>query len=95
MASVRPVRPIDLLKLATANPDYLTEAYNIGFYLEYLTRWPHLCRVIKGHDGKIGGYGMQYISSLFRCYMLMFCYPTASPPMSRRNTHTAPPLAAV
>ncbi|KAF2192756.1 n-acetyltransferas-like protein [Zopfia rhizophila CBS 207.26] len=56
MATIRPMRPADLLKISSTNLDHLTETYNIGFYLEYLTKWPDLCRVIEGHDGKIEGY---------------------------------------
>ena len=58
MATVRPMRADDLFKFNTCNLDHLTETYNTGFYLEYLAKWPHLCRVIEGHDGKIEGYSM-------------------------------------
>jgi N-terminal acetyltransferase B complex catalytic subunit len=50
------MRPADLLKISSTNLDHLTETYNIGFYLEYLTKWPDLCRLIEGVDGKIEGY---------------------------------------
>jgi len=50
------MRSDDLFKFNTCNLDHLTETYNTGFYLEYLAKWPHLCRVIEGHDGKIEGY---------------------------------------
>ncbi|OCK81584.1 acyl-CoA N-acyltransferase [Lepidopterella palustris CBS 459.81] len=56
MASIRPMTVMDLLKFSSTNLDHLTETYNIGFYLEYLSKWPDLCRVIEGHDGKIEGY---------------------------------------
>lgn len=56
MASIRPMVAMDLLKISSTNLDHLTETYNIGFYMEYLTKWPDLCRVIEGHDGKIEGY---------------------------------------
>ena len=56
MATIRPMRPDDLLKFSSTNLDHLTETYNIGFYLEYLTKWPELCQVIEGIDGKIEGY---------------------------------------
>jgi N-terminal acetyltransferase B complex catalytic subunit len=46
----------DLFKISTTNLDPLTETYNVGFYLEYLTKWPDLCRVIEGVDGNIEGY---------------------------------------
>ncbi|KAH8726787.1 acyl-CoA N-acyltransferase [Phaeosphaeriaceae sp. PMI808] len=56
MASIRLMRPNDLLRISTTNLDHLTETYNIGFYMDYLTKWPELCQVIEGIDGKIEGY---------------------------------------
>jgi ribosomal protein S18 acetylase RimI-like enzyme len=50
------MRPNDLLLISSTNLDHLTETYNIGFYMEYLTKWPELCQVIEGMDGKIEGY---------------------------------------
>lgn len=64
MASVRPMEPTDLFRFASTNLDHLTETYNVGFYVEYLTKWPHLCRVIEGHDGQIEGYSA-YINLCF------------------------------
>ncbi|KAH7126862.1 acyl-CoA N-acyltransferase, partial [Dendryphion nanum] len=56
MSTIRPMRPNDLFRISSTNLDHLTETYNIGFYLEYLTKWPDLCRVIEGIDGEIEGY---------------------------------------
>jgi N-terminal acetyltransferase B complex catalytic subunit len=56
MSTIRPMRASDLLRITTTNLDHLTETYNISFYLEYLTKWPDLCRVIEGIDGQIEGY---------------------------------------
>ena len=56
MASVRPMRAMDLFKFNTCNLDHLTETYNVQFYFEYLSKWPQLCRVIEGSDGEIQGY---------------------------------------
>ncbi|KAF1838575.1 n-acetyltransferas-like protein [Decorospora gaudefroyi] len=56
MATIRPMEPTDLLRISATNLDHLTETYNIGFYLEYLTKWPELCQVIEGIDGEIQGY---------------------------------------
>ncbi|KAF2420515.1 n-acetyltransferas-like protein [Tothia fuscella] len=56
MASVRPMTASDLFNFNTCNLDHLTETYNVTFYLDYLAKWPHLCRVIEGHDGRIEGY---------------------------------------
>lgn len=60
MATIRPMRPNDLLRISSTNLDHLTETYNIGFYMEYLTKWPELCQVIEGIDGSIEGYSMSY-----------------------------------
>jgi len=59
MATIRPMRPSDLLRISHTNLDHLTETYNIGFYLESLTKWPELCQIIEGIDGEIEGYSMQ------------------------------------
>jgi N-terminal acetyltransferase B complex catalytic subunit len=56
MATIRPMRPDDLLRISSTNLDHLTETYNIGFYMEYLTKWPELCQVLEGIDGNIEGY---------------------------------------
>lgn len=52
------MRPDDLLRISSTNLDHLTETYNIGFYLEYLTKWPELCQVLEGINGEIQGYSM-------------------------------------
>ncbi|ORY02452.1 acyl-CoA N-acyltransferase [Clohesyomyces aquaticus] len=56
MSTVRPMRVNDLFHISSTNLDPLTETYNVSFYLEYLTKWPDLCRVIEGMDGQIEGY---------------------------------------
>ncbi|KAF2399494.1 acyl-CoA N-acyltransferase [Trichodelitschia bisporula] len=56
MASVRPMTTLDLLAFNPCNLDHLTETYSMPFYLEYLSKWPHLCRVIEGPKGQIEGY---------------------------------------
>ena len=55
MATVRRVRPGDLLKLNLCNLDALTENYDLNFYLTYLMKWPSLFQCIEEH-GKIVGY---------------------------------------
>ncbi|KAF2837888.1 acyl-CoA N-acyltransferase [Patellaria atrata CBS 101060] len=56
MCSTRPMKCSDLFKINKCNLDPLVETYNIGFYLEYLTRWPMLCQVIENMHGQIEGY---------------------------------------
>jgi N-terminal acetyltransferase B complex catalytic subunit len=43
MTSLVPFQATDLLQLNRINLDPLTENFNAGFYLEYLTQWPSLC----------------------------------------------------
>jgi len=56
MSFVRPMSPMDLLSFNPCNLDHLTETYNIGFYLEYFTKWPSLCKVIESETGEIEAY---------------------------------------
>lgn len=63
MTTIRAMVPDDLLRISACNLDPLTETYNIGFYLEYLTKWPDLCRVVEGMDGEIEGYSTSYTFS--------------------------------
>jgi N-terminal acetyltransferase B complex catalytic subunit len=48
--------PMDLLSFNPCNLDHLTETYNIGFYLEYFTKWPSLCKVVESETGEIEAY---------------------------------------
>jgi N-terminal acetyltransferase B complex catalytic subunit len=52
---------MDLLRFNPCNLDHLTETYNIGFYLEYFTKWPSLCKVIESEHGEIEAYSMCYL----------------------------------
>lgn len=61
MSTIRTMRTTDLLRITTTNLDPFTETYGIGFYLEYLTKWPDLCRVIEGVDGEIEGYSTPHL----------------------------------
>jgi ribosomal protein S18 acetylase RimI-like enzyme len=63
--------PMDLLKFNPCNLDHLTETYNIGFYLEYFTKWPSLCKVVESEDGEIEAYSEWYADILMsRCIIL-------------------------
>ena len=82
MSTIRPMRASDLLRMSTTNLDHLTETYNIGFYEEYLTKWPDLCRIIEGVDGEIEGYSASF----------SIPYP---PPSSPPPSPLLPPLPQV
>jgi N-terminal acetyltransferase B complex catalytic subunit len=60
MSTVRPMTALDLFKFNPCNLDHLTETYNVGFYLEYFSKWPHLCKVIERHDGQIEAYSASF-----------------------------------
>ena len=66
MSFVRPMTPMDLLRFNPCNLDHLTETYNIGFYLEYFTKWPSLCKVIESEDGEIEAYSTWCLSTRHR-----------------------------
>lgn len=51
--------PTDLLSLNLTNLDPLTENYDLGFYLNYLMRWPSLLSAVQDRTEGIAGYSMQ------------------------------------
>lgn len=47
----------DLLNLERVNMmDPFVTTYGIGFYLEYLAKWPQYCHIITSRSGVIEGY---------------------------------------
>lgn len=58
MTSVSRMSPLDLLSLNLTNLDPLTENYDLGFYLNYLTRWPSLFSKVQDRDAGVVGYSM-------------------------------------
>lgn len=56
MSSITRMSPLDLLSMNRTNLDPLTENYDLGFYLNYLTRWPSLFSVVKDRDAGVVGY---------------------------------------
>jgi N-terminal acetyltransferase B complex catalytic subunit len=56
MSSIERMSPLDLLDLNLTNLDPLTENYDLGFYLNYLNKWPSLFSTVKDHDAGIVGY---------------------------------------
>ena len=63
MSSIERMSPLDLLNLNLTNLDPLTENYDIGFYLNYLNKWPSLFSAVKDHEAGIVGYSMLNSSS--------------------------------
>ncbi|BAE57947.1 unnamed protein product [Aspergillus oryzae RIB40] len=58
MSSIRRMSPTDLLSLNLTNLDPLTENYDLGFYLNYLMRWPSLFSSVQDRREGIVGYIM-------------------------------------
>ncbi|GLI78483.1 N-alpha-acetyltransferase 20 [Penicillium ochrochloron] len=58
MSSITRMSPLDLLDLNLTNLDPLTENYDLGFYLNYLTKWPSLFSTVKDRDAGVVGYIM-------------------------------------
>lgn len=58
MTSITRMTPLDLLSLNLTNLDPLTENYDLGFYLNYLSKWPSLFSAVKDRDAGIVGYSM-------------------------------------
>lgn len=56
MSAIRRMSPTDLFSLNLTNLDPLTENYDLGFYLNYLMRWPSLFSVVQDRDEGIVGY---------------------------------------
>lgn len=56
MSSIRRMTPTDLFSLNQTNLDPLTENYDLGFYLNYLMRWPSLFSVVQDRREGIVGY---------------------------------------
>lgn len=60
MSFIRRMTPIDLLSLNLTNLDPLTENYDIGFYLNYLMRWPSLFSAVQDRSEGIVGYSTSF-----------------------------------
>ena len=52
--------PTDLFNLNLTNLDPLTENYDLGFYLNYLMRWPSLFSSVQDRKEGIAGYSMHH-----------------------------------
>eukprot|EP00010_Vexillifera_abyssalis_P009023 CAMPEP_0201550728 /NCGR_PEP_ID=MMETSP0173_2-20130828/7043_1 /ASSEMBLY_ACC=CAM_ASM_000268 /TAXON_ID=218659 /ORGANISM="Vexillifera sp., Strain DIVA3 564/2" /LENGTH=172 /DNA_ID=CAMNT_0047960789 /DNA_START=72 /DNA_END=590 /DNA_ORIENTATION=+ len=48
----------DLFRFNNVNLDLLTETYNLGFYLEYMSSWPDYQAILTHPNGKQMGYVM-------------------------------------
>nr|CAB3264174.1 N-alpha-acetyltransferase 20-like [Phallusia mammillata] len=58
MTLYRPFTCQDMLRFNRVNLDPLTETYAIGFYLQYLAKWPEYFMVAEAPTGEMMGYIM-------------------------------------
>lgn len=58
MTTLRQFRCDDLFRYNSINLDPLTETYGLGFYLQYMTRWPEYFLVAESPSGDLMGYIM-------------------------------------
>ncbi|TRY63666.1 hypothetical protein TCAL_00860 [Tigriopus californicus] len=58
MTSLRPFTCDDMFRFNNINLDPLTETYGVGFYLQYLARWPEYFVVAEAPSGQLMGYIM-------------------------------------
>ncbi|KAJ7274870.1 N-acetyltransferase [Mycena rebaudengoi] len=56
MSVLRPFTASDMFKFNNINLDLWTQTYAVGFYLNYLSRWPDLCCVQAAPSGRLMGY---------------------------------------
>ena len=56
MATLRRFSPFDLLRFNNVNLDPLTETFTMGFYLQYLAKWPQYCFNVDAPHGRSMGY---------------------------------------
>ncbi len=58
MTTIRQFTCDDLFRFNPVNLDPLTETYGVGFYLQYLARWPEYFLVAESPSNEIMGYVM-------------------------------------
>jgi len=56
MALLRPLVLNDLFKMHHCNLDNFTQTFDVSYYLDYLAKWPHLCKAIENQSGQVEGY---------------------------------------
>ncbi|PRP74792.1 N-acetyltransferase 5 [Planoprotostelium fungivorum] len=58
MTTLRRFTCDDLFRISNINLDKLTETYNLGFYLQYMSKWPDYYTVAEDPNGTLMGYIM-------------------------------------
>jgi len=85
MTHLRPMRLNDILHFNTCNYDKMTETYHLGFYMEYLAKWPELCNVVVDYPGGWDGDGKERIVGYGMLLSLFFFFFPQEGPMLRKH----------
>lgn len=76
MTTIRQFTCDDLFRFNPINLDPLTETYGVGFYLQYLARWPEYFLVAESPAGDLCGYimgkGLTFFSLFFGVILIVF-----------------------
>ncbi len=70
MTTIRQFTCDDLFRFNPINLDPLTETYGVGFYLQYLARWPEYFLVAESPAGDLCGYIMGKVFDFFAFSMM-------------------------
>ena len=73
MTTLRQFTCDDMFRFNPINLDPLTETYGVGFYLQYLARWPEYFLVAEAPSGDLMGYIIHYGQSRrFVCNLINY-----------------------
>ena len=72
MTTLRQFTCDDMFRFNPINLDPLTETYGVGFYLQYMARWPEYFVVAEAPDGGLMGYVMGKAEGDIRGWLCAF-----------------------
>ena len=72
MTTLRQFTCNDMFRFNPINLDPLTETYGVGFYLQYMARWPEYFVVAEAPDGGLMGYIMGKAEGDIRVWIRTF-----------------------
>ena len=72
MTTLRQFTCDDLFRFNPVNLDPLTETYGVGFYLQYLARWPEYFLVAESPSNDIMGYIMGKAEGMINSFYYAF-----------------------
>lgn len=74
MTTLRQFTCNDMFRFNPINLDPLTETYGVGFYLQYMARWPEYFVVAEAPDGGLMGYIMGKAEGDIRGWVCAFSF---------------------